>query len=321
MTAAIGEHQTGRWRVFAENWDPSYGSPASFDWDDSDTVEQAETGAGWAVAGIYDPMLPLAFIDGCRRAELSMWVEHSTEGTRIPGLVGAYAVGAVTITPGQLARYAGIRIGRNAFWGGGYRSDVISPLGYRWASESTTALDHLELLARLQNRMRLAEGNLALEAAAQGWCTVLDGPLNRVRAMHELVTGYVKTHRRQILPTPDHVRVPTLKVGERTRLFTAGTDRYTCYVRIGSSGPGGSPWGGIARLDLPAVAGLDASAERATQLAGLLPRYAGVPHRDPRAPVNLTPIRNLETHLSRSLGRVELATRCARDAVIAGANS
>jgi len=305
------------WSIFTEDWDPAYGAPATFDLDAPDGVEPAEPDTG-PVAG-RPAHVPIAFVDGRRRAELSLWLEHAPTGVRIPGLAGAYAVGAVTIRPGRQAAFSGIRVGRVVVWGAGANAGDIRHGGYTWAAESVASGDPEALLARLQDRMRAAEGELALDSAARGWTTVLDGPLNRIRAMHELAIGYVKTHRRQILPDDDHRLVPRLAVGQRTRLYTAGSDRYTCYVRVGSPGPGGSPWSGIARLDFPAVAGLDAVAERADLLAGTLPAYAGAPHRDPRAPVNLTPVRNLEANLARQLGRVELATRAARTAVISGA--
>lgn len=305
------------WRVYTEDWDPSYGTPATFELDSSDSVEQVELGDGFVAPAVL-PAEPIAFIDGCRRVELSLWAEEAESGERVPGLAGAYAVGAVTVTPNHAPQYAGIRVGRVAVWGGGRSGDLLSPLGYRWISDSTSSDDPDQLLAHLQDRMRRAEGELALDAASLGWNVVLDGPLNRIRSMHELITGYVKTHRRQLLPAAAHVAVPSLDVGARTRLFSVGTDRYTCYIRVGWPQPGGSPWGGIARLDFPATAGLEAVAARATQLASLLPRFAGAAHRDPRAPVNLTPVKNLETYLTRNLGRVEHATRAAREAALAG---
>ena len=164
--------------------------------------------------------------------------------------------------------------------------------------------------------MRQAEGSLALDAADAGWNVVLDGPLNRVTRLHAMVTGYIKSHHRSLLPPEDHKLVPGLRVGERTALYALGKDRYTCYCRIGHPGAGASPWGGVARLEFPSVAGIADVSDRASMLAATLPRYAGAAHRDPRAPVNLSPVKNLEDHLSRAMGRVEFATRAARDAVI-----
>lgn len=304
-------------RVYTEDWDPAYGIAAGFELETPDDAVPAEDGPDHA--RLAEPVnAPLAFVDGRRRAELSLWAEHAASGSRVPGLAGVYAVGAVTVRPNGSATYAGVRVGRLAIWGDGHRGDIASRNGYRWTSDSTTAQNTEELLAHLQDRMRQAEGELALDAADHGWDVVLDGPLNRIRGLHGNVAGYVKSHHRKILPTPDHAAVPRLEVGQRTRMYALGTNRYTCYARIGRPGPGGSPWTGIARLEFAASAGIDEVAAQASHLAAILPRYAGVAHRDPRAPVNLTPVKNLENHLSRCMGRVEFATRSARDAVMSG---
>jgi hypothetical protein len=306
----------GRWEIFTEDWDPGYGNPATFELDGTASFEPAEDGP--PSVGPFGPrVVPLCFIDGVRRAELSLWAEDHVAHTRVPGLAGAYAVGAVAIRPGGAARYQGVRIGRLAIWGGGLiREDLRGRTGHRWVSVSTVKEDQADLLADLQNRMRLAEGSLAVDVAAAGWTVVLDGPLNRIQAPHASIAGYVKTHHRQIFPDPEHALVPSLDVGSRTRMYESRSDRYTCYLRVGHAGPGGSPWGGIARLEFPAVGGLAAAVDQANVLAATLPRYAGAPHRDPRAPVNLTPVKNLERHLARLLGPVNHATRSARDAVI-----
>jgi hypothetical protein len=211
-----------------------------------------------------------------------------------------------------------VRVGRVAIWGGGRSGDLVAPGGYRWASWSTPAEDPAVVLAHLQERMRRAEGELALDAAACGWHVVLDGPLSRLRSLHELVTGYVKSHSSRVLPEDAHAAVPGLAVGTRTPVYAVGEGvhgRYTCYIRVGEARRGESPWTGIARLQFPVVAGIAAVVARADLLTAVLPRYAGVRHRDPRAPVNLTPVKNLEVHLSRTLGPVELATRAAREAL------
>lgn len=317
-TGPAGARPAGRggdWQVFTEDWDPGYGNPATFDLDGSASFEPAEDGP--PVIGPAAPALaPLCFIDGVRRAELALWAEQPSSGSRVPGLAGAYAVGGVTVRPGGQASYQGVRIGRLAIWGAGRTGDIVGRTGHRWSSESIVGDDPADLLAHLQNRMRLAEGALALDAAANGWTVVLDGPLNRIQSPDATITGYIKTHRRQIFPDAEHQLVPGLAVGARTRMYESRNDRYTCYVRVGHPGPGGSPWGGVARLEFPAIGGLVAAIDQASRLAALLPRYAGVPHRDPRAPVNLTPVKNLERHLTRLLGPVALAGRSARDAVI-----
>lgn len=308
------------WSVYSEGWAPSYGTSADFESDLAADAEQAEPGDGH-IARTESVSVPLAFIDGTRRAELLLWAEHEPSGERVPGVAGAYAVGAVTVRPGGPAAFCGIRVGRLAIWGGGHTGDIISErTGYSWASSPIAHSDPDSCLVHLQDRMRRAEGDLALDAADAGWNVVLDGPLNRIRTLHGLVAGYVKSHHRRILPESAHAAVPALAIGERTRMYTAGTDRYTCYMRVGDPGPGASPWSGIARLEFPSSAGIVNVAEHASMLANALPAYAGVHHRDDRAPVNLTPVKNLERRLSQTLGRVSHAERAARDAIITGAN-
>ncbi|BAN04388.1 hypothetical protein [Ilumatobacter coccineus] len=314
-TEALPPSTDPAWRVVTEAWDPAHGSSGDFELDGSDSVTRAEPG-DLIVARGAATSVPLAFVDGTRRVELTMWAEHATTGDRVPGVAGAYAVGAAIVRPNGTAGIAGIRVGRIAIWGGGHTGDIDAPRSkYRWASTPIAALDLESCAAHLQNRMRLAEGDLALHAAANGWNVILDGPLNRIRSPHGNVTGYVKSHHRRLLPPDEHARVPGLGVGERTRVFAAGTDRYTCYMRVGNPAPTTSPWTGIARLEFPTNEGLDAVVARASQFASLIPTYAGVPHRDPRAPVNLTPVRNLEMRLARELGRSSLAERAAREAV------
>ncbi|MDE0179477.1 MAG: hypothetical protein OXP36_12895, partial [Gammaproteobacteria bacterium] len=79
---------------------------------------------------------------------------------------------------------------------------------------------------------------------------------------------------------------------------------------------GGSPWSGIARLEMPSGLGRDAAVEAADQAAGWLPGFTSALHRDARAPVNLTPIAGLERHLHRRQGDARLALRAVREAVL-----
>jgi hypothetical protein len=74
------------------------------------------------------------------------------------------------------------------------------------------------------------------------------------------------------------------------------------------------PWAGIVRLEIPQSAGLAPSIELASEVGSLIPSFAGVPHRDPRAPQNLQPIGALESHLRHLLGDARLAFRAVRDA-------
>ena len=194
------------WRIFSEAWDPAHGASGDFELDASSDVTQAEPG-DLVVHAVTPEPVPIAFVDGTRRVELTVWAEHTTTGARVPGLAGGYAVGAALIRPNGLAQIAGIRVGRIAVWGGGHAGDIVAArTGYRWVSAPITDIDLEACLAHLQNRMRLAEGELALHAARYGWNVVLDGPLNRIRSLHGNVTGYIKSHHRRILPIDQHAR-------------------------------------------------------------------------------------------------------------------
>jgi hypothetical protein len=75
------------------------------------------------------------------------------------------------------------------------------------------------------------------------------------------------------------------------------------------------PWAGIVRLEVPQSAGLTAATKVVGEAAAVLPRYAGVAHRDPRAPQNLQPVGALEARLRHLLGDPGLAYRAVREAV------
>jgi hypothetical protein len=164
--------------------------------------------------------------------------------------------------------------------------------------------------------MRAAEQDLAREYFEDGYLTVLDGPLSRLRSLDGVhVVGYVKTHRTMHLSVDAHRRVPSLGAGQRTSLFRIGDERLSCYLRLAERGPTMPPWAGIVRLEMPASAGLGTAAAQADVLAVALLRFAGVAHRDPRAPQNLQPVGALEKHLRALLGPSGLATRAIRESV------
>jgi hypothetical protein len=140
-----------------------------------------------------------------------------------------------------------------------------------------------------------------------------------VRSLDEPVVGYVKTHLRRRLPAELHARVPELGVGQRTPLFLA-RQSYSAYVRVAARGRHSSPWAGVVRIEVPESQGLAAARDRADEVTCALPRFAGVAHKDPRAPQNLLPIFALERQLRHRLGPADRAARAIRLAV-AGALS
>jgi hypothetical protein len=303
--------------IYAEDWAPSYEPPAAFDFDGTAAVEPAESATFRVVTPPLAGPTAVGFVDGTRRVELGLWQIDSVTGETARGIAGAYAVGGVVTGTGQPARFVGERVGRVCVWGGGRTGDLGPRNGYHWRSVSIASHDPADPLNALQDLMRQAEAALAEELSAAGWFVVLDGPLNRIRSISSMMAGYAKTHQRQLLPDDQHIRIPTLRTGQRCPVWALGSDRYTCYARVGAPSPIGSPWGGIIRLEFPADFGMAAAVTAADLLTSRLPSYAGVAHRDPRAPQNLTPVRNLEQALARRIGNSKISSRTARDAVAA----
>jgi hypothetical protein len=201
-------------------------------------------------------------------------------------------------------------------WGSGLVGGLPSIQGgWSWAVASVADPNPDAPAKELQTRMRQQEGLLAEELCAAGYLTIVDGPLNFVRSRDLPVVGYVKTHHRALLDPEHHKLIPRLGAGQRTSIFRLGADRYSAYLRLAPVAATSSPWSGIVRLEVPQSAGLAATISTVDRIAGMIPRYAGVPHRDPRAPQNLQPIGALEKHLRHRLGSAALATRAVREAV------
>jgi hypothetical protein len=125
----------------------------------------------------------------------------------------------------------------------------------------------------------------------------------------------VKSHHQAYLPAEIHRQVPTVLAapGQRSSLFRLRDEVWGCYLRLPTSGRV-SPWTGIVRVDVPSAGGLAQARAVADRVCGLLPRFAGIRHIDPRAPANLQPIAALETRLRHLLGDPSGAVRAAGDA-------
>jgi hypothetical protein len=214
--------------------------------------------------------------------------------------------------------YGESRVIRLAIFGSGLRAALPEvPGGWRWQSACVDDTRAEAPLEDLQKRMRIAEAELSEALCGAGYLTVVDGPLYYVRSRDLPVVGYVKTHHKAKLSPKHHRKIPELDAGERTSLFRLGDDRYSAYLRLTGRSPTSSPWAGIVRIEVPQSAGLAAAVDAADRITGVLPRFAGVPYRDPRAPQNLQPVGALETYLRHLLGHPGLATRAVREAVTA----
>jgi hypothetical protein len=305
--------------VFVEDWAATYGSPYMVQAEDPITAdaELVEDGEEF-FAHPGAPLAPggrVAFVDGVRRGEASLYQFDPATGAVVRGVAGGHACGAV-IADGRATFFGETRVRRLVIWGSG-RTGALPAVdgGWSWTSASIASTAPDAPLKELQTRMREEEGRLAEALGEQGDLVVIDGPLNFVRSRDLPVVGYVKTHYRALLNEEQHRRIPELGAGERSSLFRLGNDRYSCYLRLTEGGASSSPWFGIVRLEIPQSPGLKAAVEVADRVAGTIPRFAGVAHRDPRAPQNLQPIGALERHLRHLLGHAGLATRAVHEAV------
>ena len=313
------QHKAGG-QVFVEDWQATYGSPYLVQADDAGyaNAELIEDGTELRMRLPKTPArYPLAFVDGVRRGEASLYQHDPVTGVVARGVAGSHACGAV-IADGVQAVFSEERIQRLVVWGSGFVGNLPDVHGgWSWNSRSVASNEPDAPLAEIQRRMRQAEGMLAETLCSADHLVVVDGPLNYVRSRDLPVVGYVKTHHRALLAPAAHARIPELKPGERTSLFRLGDDRYSCYMRLAPPSRLSGPWAGIVRLEMPQSAGLGEAARVADDVTATIPRFASEPFRDPRAPVNLTPVGALEKHLRHRLGDSRLAFRAVRQAVAA----
>lgn len=308
-------------RVYVEDWQVDYGRPNQVAGDEDNPEGSAVLKEDGDRLVRHPGRLPapdavsLACVDGVRRAE-ALLVLPDDAGSESRGMAGALAYGSVLIEPGQRPAFGPCQVERLAIWGSS-RSAALPevPGGWRWEPVSIDGTDIQDPLRALESRMTARERKLAEELAAKHRLTIVDGTLTPLSNRPLAMVGYIKTHHRRLLSEAHHREVPDMDVGWRTSLFALGQERYSAYVRIGATSTLGSPWSGIVRIEMFQALGMERARDLADQLAGLLPRFAGVPHRDPRAPQNLQPVGALERHLRRLLGVPGLATRAARDAV------
>jgi hypothetical protein len=327
-----------QWSV--ESWDPAYGLPGeALDLDESsaDVVVDIEVAVpDWAAVDVF-PLRPgddgagvVVFVDGVRRVDARAWV-HGPDGTVVPALCATYGAGAVRCDGS--ARIAAVLIERGLFTASPHAVDVHTRAGdYPLRTVGSTRTEALPLA--LQARMAELEIT-ASEQACSGDCDLLvvDGPL-RGRGHLPNAVGFIKTHRVAYLPPDQHGVVNSLQSGQRTPVFATGTafSRYACYLRLPARGPGGvppitaaraardsldTPWAGVVRLEVPADLDVPDAVALLARAAGVLPRYASQPHKEPRAPQNLYPIAGLERELRRRLGDEALLYRALRSAAAA----
>jgi len=248
----------------------------------------------------------ILFTDGVRRVDARVWIQDGI-GSR-PGICASYAAGAV-LCDGK-AKVVACEVQRGLFTAASTASAIVCKhASYPVRSAPGDTPEQLAL--GLQQRM--GELEVMLASAHEADLVVIDGPLSGRQDVPGAV-GFVKTHHVSYLresPNAEAV-VGQLAPGERTPLFLTMTSwsRFSWYLRL--PGAVGHPWAGIVRCEASADHEVSEVVAIADRVCRVLPRYASVAHKDPRAPQNLYPIAGLENRLRGRLGDAELLMRGLR---------
>jgi hypothetical protein len=91
--------------VFVEDWAASYGSPYLIVPDGAETigvlVEDGAAMIAHSPAAAAALLEPIAFVDGVRRGDASLYQADTTTGLLARGIAGSHGCGAVIINPGE----------------------------------------------------------------------------------------------------------------------------------------------------------------------------------------------------------------------------
>lgn len=255
---------------------------------------------------------PLFFVDGVRRTDARLLVEEGER--RAWGIAASYAVGAVASVGGRAVVERAL-VDRVLVVGGGVAAPPVRlRIGWdelRYRPISVAGDDPAALELGVQHEMRQAEGSLAASLAGRG-LVVADGPLTYPLPADATVVGVAKRMVRTYLGAPYAALLPRLEPGARSPLFAFGNqllDRYAWYIRLVPLRPTWHELAGLVRCEVRSGRGLAVARAIADRVALELPRYAGRPGLDPRAPQNLAPIGALEADLRRRLGDGGLVRR------------
>lgn len=260
------------------------------------------------------PLARICFVDGVRRIEHRLLVEHGDR--TLFGLLGSFAVGATEVAGS--ARIVAARVGRVACVGGGLRIEAFRALlpdgrqAVTFDAEAVADNTPEAALEALQNTMRRGEAALAAELSDTADAVFLDGPLSFFTGAAGPVVGVVKSLLQHYVAPEQESLLRRLATGQRTPLFLVRDPRlrrYSWYARIAVGRAIDSPLTGILRLETPAGCGLAGARALADAATRELPRFASDPRRDPRAPQNLYPIGALEAQLRHRLGHAQVIRR------------
>ena len=300
-------------KVAIESWDPDYGVPSTEPTEEVDVeidvgVEVPEQRWAPVPAQVEQRPEALLFIDGVRRIDANAWLDDGRSPVR-QGMFASFAAGAVRVV--EQAHVDRVEVRRTLFAPGNPEAFVTRAGTYEAFGVATPGADALS--SALQECLGDLEVDVAARVVDNADLVVVDGPLYR-RAHLPHTIGYVKTHRVQYLKGRPAETIAALAAGERTPVFRFRTSwtRHAWYLRL--PGPRAHAWSGVVRMEATADLPLDETVALANLTAGLLPRYASKPHKDPRAPQNLYPIAGLERELRRRLGDAVYVERALRAA-------
>lgn len=295
---------------------PGYGSPVEFGDEEPPVADKLDVELPineWRCIQPKARTLPqkVYFIDGIQRTDANLLIER--ESVVVGGLCGSYAAGAVEVSLGVAANTTKPVIGRKIFSTVRLPAARLSPaLFYESHPAVVVREDRSEretLVSALRGEMVKAEERVLRSVVNDEDAVyfrdggIYYGQLNPSEFHGKAIMGYIKSHNAQYLPRNLMASVIlALSPGERSPVFGTTQGCYSWYVRL--PGDVGHVWESIARVET--MNGTDGALEHVLALAdiscALLPLYATPMHIDPRAPVNLLPIRALERELRRRLG-------------------
>jgi hypothetical protein len=303
-------------------WDPEYGTSLELE-----ALEDAPQAVELDVESVpWRPILPAAvdelpccaFVDGVRRIDVRLFAEEADASA--PALAGSWAVGVAWSTlPPSIGE---IVVGRTLVVGGGLVHGDLTPIvgadGLRYVFIGVQGATPLDPIVGLQNVMREAEAALARRIFLGGDADllVLDGPLTYFA--DGPVVGMIKRQSRSYLPIERSKILNELGAGERTPLFQLGEqrlERFSWYARLAPVRRIDGAMTGVIRLEVAKEAGLEKARLLANLTTAVLPRFASVVGRDPRAPQNLYPVGQLERVLRHRLGDAALVKQAVEVAL------
>jgi len=307
-------------KIRIQSWNPDYGSPDEMEEPESGNLATIPEGEPF---GFVEPVaaedVPLAFVDGTEHVEANLVQE--TDGRAVPGIACAYAIGSVVIPVGEPLRFEHCRAERLVIWSGGAAVELpAAPGGWSWRTVTVPATGLKATRLEMVRHRRAGEaalGQLLDDAGYWVVCDGTDGRLFEARRSGEprRIAGCIKSHHVQLLPDPYARQLSELPAGYRTTLFRTPSNRYSCYLRLEEPRPWQASLSAVLRLEFAGKFELEPLRRFADLLAYHLPRFASLPHVDPRAPQNLQPIGALEKYLRRLLGDRTLARRSLYDVV------